>query len=195
MSRLRFVRGIAVAVDETDRDRLIPASIRRCAAPTTSFSCSGSTIVPSAAMRSATSSRYRRGTSGFGFDQVRSNISGIRIRPISSTSRNPRVVIRPARPTVATGYWSRRRAVEHLGDVAGRNCELVEQCSHSQNDRGARIGGRGRDLAFVQDPVARHQHDVRESAADIHGNSDGGDAGHVGAQLNGSTTRAWRRSR
>ena len=71
------------------------AASRSPAAITLAFARGARTTLPSAAMRSVTSSRCRRGTSGLGLSQVRSNMSGMRMRPISSTSRKPRVVISP----------------------------------------------------------------------------------------------------
>ena len=70
---------------------------KNAAASRTDASSSGVTTLPSAATRSTASSRQRRGTSGSGFTQARSNMPGVRIRPISKTSRKPRVVNSPVR--------------------------------------------------------------------------------------------------
>ena len=51
-------------------------------------------------MRSNASLRQRLGTSGSGLRHARSNMPGVRMRPISSTSRKPRVVSNPVRAPV-----------------------------------------------------------------------------------------------
>ena len=107
----------------------MPASDNCCAAATTLASSRGSTTLPSAAMRSATSRRWRRGTSGLGLSHVRSNMSGMRMRPISSTSRKPRVVMRPVR---APERW--RRVLE----------PTVVPCSTSSTRAGLRSSSSSR---------------------------------------------------
>ena len=91
--------GIAVGIEEADRQRLDVLRRRSVGrAIASSSSASGATMLPSAAIRSSTSKRRWRGTSGSGLSQVRSNMPGVRSRPISSTSRKPLVVSSPTRP-------------------------------------------------------------------------------------------------
>src|SRR3546814_7876029 len=52
-------------------------------------------ISPFDPMRSLSPRRYRREASGTGFCHARSNIVGVRMRPISSMSRKPDVVSTP----------------------------------------------------------------------------------------------------
>ena len=170
-----LVRGIAVAVDQADGDRLDdprPRAARR--RQSRSPRSSGSTTLPSAAMRSTTSSRCRRGTSGLGLSHVRSNMSGMRMRPISSTSRKPRVVISPvlAPRALQDGVGADRGAVQHLFDIRAWNVQLPEQGVDTRDHGPARIVRRGRDLALVQGAVARHDDDVGECSADIDRNPD-----------------------
>ena len=72
-----------------------PSCSKLAATVYNSFSFRTVTISPSAAIRSLTSWRKRLGTKGAGFSHCRSNISGVRTRPISRTSRKPLVVINP----------------------------------------------------------------------------------------------------
>src|SRR6185295_9454977 len=72
-----------------------PSFTSRFTAACTLAGSSGCTTLPSAPIRSSTSSRRRRSTRGTGLSQVRSKRSGVRMRPISSTSRKPRVVRSP----------------------------------------------------------------------------------------------------
>ena len=95
--RAALVRIVGVGIDEADRDRLNAFRQEVVAASRTDGSSNGVTTLPSAPMRSTASNRQRRGTSGSGLRQARSNMPGVRIRPISSTSRKPRVVSRPVR--------------------------------------------------------------------------------------------------
>ncbi len=100
VARRAFMGGIAVGIEEADGDARDPGPGQVAAASRSSPMSSGRIARPSAAMRSVTSKRRRRGTRGAGLSQVRSNMPGVRSRPISSTSRKPRVVIRPAGPPV-----------------------------------------------------------------------------------------------
>ena len=69
-----------------------PSLANSVATRNTSSAVIGVTTLPSAARRSLISRRQRRGASGSGFFHVRSNMVGVRMRAISSTSRNPSVV-------------------------------------------------------------------------------------------------------
>ena len=119
-------------------------------AATTLASDNGSTTEPSAAMRSTTSSRWRRGTSGAGLSQVRSNMSGIRMRPISSTSRKPRVVIRPVRAPLRCRMVLEPTVVPcSTSAMAGIDRKLRKQLRHTLDDGDAGIGRRRGNLALM----------------------------------------------
>ena len=169
--RLPLMRGVAVAVDETDGDGFDAVGYELLDGALEAGSSSGLTTLPSAAMRSSISTRWRRGTSGVGLLQVRSNISGMRMRPISSTSRKPRVVMRPVLAPLFCRIVLEAdgRAVQDLDHIARRDAKLTQQREQSVDDRAARIVGRRRNLALRQDAVRRHQDDVGEGAVDIHG--------------------------
>ena len=123
---LQFVRRVAVAVDEGDGDRLDILADQRLAGGDHAGLRQRLDLEPSAAMRSATSIRCRLGTNGFGFSQVRSNMSGMRMRPISSTSRKPRVVISPVLRTPALQNRVRTDGgpVQNFGNGAGRDRQI-----------------------------------------------------------------------
>ena len=72
-----------------------PSAANAAATMYSSSSSSAVITVPSAVMRSLTSRRNRLGTRGMGFSHCKSNMSGVRTRPISRTSRKPLLVIRP----------------------------------------------------------------------------------------------------
>ena len=95
----------------------------------------------------------------------------MRMRPISSTSRKPRVVISPVlapdrcrmvlEPTVVPCSTS--------STLARGDAELLQQRLQPGHHGAARIVRRGRHLALVQDAVAGHDDDVRECAPDVDG--------------------------
>jgi hypothetical protein len=100
-----LVGAVAIAVDEGDGDRGDAELHEAPAAASTSSRRAGSPPTVGGD-RSVTSTLARRGTRGAGLVQPRSNISGVRTRPISGTSRNPRVVISPVSALCAPGAHS-----------------------------------------------------------------------------------------
>ncbi len=92
--------GFSKANRNTIASERTPAPRSRRHAARTPSSSSGTTTSPSASIRSVTSRRRSRGTSGSGICSSRSNSRERCVRRISSTSRNPRVVISPVRAPV-----------------------------------------------------------------------------------------------
>ena len=75
-----------------------------------------------------------------------------------------------ARP-LQDGVRSDSRAVQDFGNAARRSLQLGEERGEPLDDAAARIIRRGRYLALVQDAVGRHDDDVGESTADIDSNA------------------------
>ena len=74
----------------------------------------------------------------------------------------------PGAGALQDGVGADGGAVQHLLDARPGRCSSSFSSAATPADHGAaRIVGRGRHLALVQDAVARHDDDVRERAPDI----------------------------
>ncbi len=96
-------------------------------------------------------------------------MSGVRMRPISSTSRKPRVVSSPVFAPAFCRMVFEATVVPCTTSVDrfGRQADFAQQPHHALDHRAARIAGRGGHLADVQRAVGQRQHDVGERAADV----------------------------
>ena len=134
----------------------------------TSASSSGSTTVPSAAIRSVTSKRSRRSTSGGGLRQKRSYMCGIREPPqlehVAEVAgrHEGRLGAEP----LQDGVRRDGRAVHHLGDAAVRRGRPREP--GDRLDDGAVVARRRREeLVHADAPVGLVEDHVGERAADV----------------------------
>ena len=73
----------------------------------------------------------------------------------------------PGAGALEEGVGADGGAVQHLLDAGGVEVELLEQGGDARHHGAARIVRRRGDLALAQDPVARHDDDVRERTPDI----------------------------
>ena len=155
-----------------------PSARRRSTAASTLAASRGRITDPSAARRSSTSRRRRRSTRGTGLSQARSKRSGVRMRPISSTSRKPRVV---RRPVGAPFFW--RIAFEPTvvpwtisPTAAGAMSAARSRSASPVTTARPGIVGGGRGLVDAQRSVGRGEHDVGERAADVNAHAHAGNA-------------------
>src|SRR5215468_5406482 len=120
-----------------------PAFTSAWARAATSATSSGCRTVPSARIRSATSRRRLRGTSGSGFAMSRSYSSNFRSRPISRVSAKPAVVMSP----VTAPLRSISALVKSV--VAWTVREKAVESARARGHRARRIVVGGEDLAAV----------------------------------------------
>ena len=123
--------------------------------------------------RSRTSSRSRRGTSGAGLTYWRSYIAGLFVRMISSTSRNPAVVISPVVRQLELQQCVQYdgRAVDERVDVgeALAVAALAEDAADAGEDAPLEVVRRRRRLVHVQLALLVEQDQIGERAPDVGG--------------------------
>ncbi len=177
-----FMGGIAIAVDEGDRDRL---DVLRRSALRRRPRRSPLTTAPRPSRRPPCARPPRTdgaaAPAAAGLSQVRSNMSGIRMRPISSTSRKPRVVIRPVRAPLRCRMVLEPTVVpcSTSATAAGSIESSASSCATPSIDSDAGIGRRRGDLALMDQAGIGQQRDVRKRAADIDRDPKMTDAAHL----------------
>ena len=167
-----LVLRVRVGVQEADADRLDAASRSRAAASRTLVPRrAASSTSPVWRMRSRTSSRSARGTSGAGLTCCRSYMNGLFVRMISSTSRKPAVVIRPVRGScICSSALSTTVAPCTNVSTAPRSagaCARGDDLVGAGEDPLGEVARRGRRLVHVHVARLVHEHEVRERPADV----------------------------
>ena len=180
--RAALVLGIGVGVDEGDGDACAPLSRSCFAAARTSAGSTAVRMLPSASVRSFTSTRMSRSAIGMKSPH-RPQVRRRSRRRISSTSRKPRVVMTPI-------FGPRRSSsvlvptvvpctIESIAGGAAERVEAVEEALRLVAAARRHLGGAEAAGRRIE------QEQVGEGAADIDADDDAALAHGAGARLRG----------
>ncbi len=164
----------------------MPSATRRCAAARTSAASSGVSTLPSRSMRSATSRRWRRGTSGSGKlqEQVVDVVAllGAHLEDVAEAARGDQAETRAA--ALDQGVGDQRGAVHDVADVGEREPAACSSSARPSERADRWVVRRGQALVQADVVALRvEQDEVGEGAADVETDAVAGGSGHAGSSM------------